>query len=117
MWPVAVTGYTTHVASFPGHTHFSNIEKWVWPGNEATTHARRNLFYSSGITGSFYIANVYHHKINNHQRELEQLRLHHSSGSAMIQSSNLPRSMCQFVEELGTSYHNLLRLTLMLSPH
>ena len=47
-------GSTCTVASSPGHTHFSmlhadNIEKWVWPGDEATCTVllgkRANLFF------------------------------------------------------------------------
>ena len=37
------TIYVHNLASSPGHTHFSacNIEKWVWPGDEAIHNIRR----------------------------------------------------------------------------
>ena len=39
--------YTYYIASSPGYTHFSmlhvcNIEKWVWPGDEATYYNTYN---------------------------------------------------------------------------
>ena len=47
-----------NLASSPGHTHFSNIEKWVGPGEEA----RKNLFLafdSSGCHSSLVSGYVY----------------------------------------------------------
>ena len=53
--------YTFLLASSPGHTHF-NIEKWVWPGDEATFLLSQQLDLICSVLKS-YGQNVCHVKI------------------------------------------------------